>query len=247
MHLVRYEAYRSIKSRTDCSIDDEAAGEMRKTLAWEADQRRKMERARILKANQENKRRLLAIVAKTDDGDGLLGGAVAPPWMTKSKAGLSRPGSPMRDELGAVRDRMKQMERDRIARENAANKMRLLGMTPTIDDDTEDDATGEARARLRVESAKKFRAQLRERSRKNAEYFARVRAAKATLDTKIWDDETVDAQGNVIKGAGREAAAAASKARKAKEAKDLAKANATFFGGLGKVQAQVDDGDGHFT
>ena len=82
-------------------------------------------------------------------------------------------------------------------------------------------------------------------SRKNAEYFARVRG-RATLDTKIWDDETVDAQGNVIKGAGREAAAAASKARKAKEAKDLAKANATFFGGLGKVQAQVDDGDGHF-
>ena len=43
----------------------------------------------------------------------------------------------------------------------------------------------------------------------------RVRAAKATLDTKIWDDETVDAQGNVIKGA-EKAAAAASKARKAK-------------------------------
>ena len=62
---------------------------------------------------------------------------------------------------------MKQMERI-VLRENAANKMRLPNDS-TIDDDTEDDAT-EARARLRVESARN--SGLRERSRKNAEYFA---------------------------------------------------------------------------
>ena len=45
---------------------------MRKTLAWQAEERRKEERARIARANQANKKRLMAIVAKTDDGERLL-------------------------------------------------------------------------------------------------------------------------------------------------------------------------------
>ena len=59
-------------------------------------------------------------------------------------------------------------------------------------------------------------------------YYERVRQAKPILDTKIWDDVTKDEQGNIIKGAGREAAAKASRAKKLEEAKALAKANAEF-------------------
>ena len=47
----------------------------------------------------------------------------------------------------------KKEEQARIARENDALFTRLATMGPTIDDNTEDDATGEARARLRAESA----------------------------------------------------------------------------------------------
>jgi hypothetical protein len=185
MHLVRFDRYRAIDARTDCNIDDEAAGEMRKTLAWQAVQRRKEERARIAQANRQNKLRLMAITSKTDDGDGFIGGGSTPPWMTKSPAGLSRPGSPMRDELGALRDAMKAREKMRIARENAEYKQRLAIMAPTIDDDTEDDATGEARARLKVDSAKRFRDKAKAMSKKNKEYFARVKQAQPTLDTKV--------------------------------------------------------------
>ena len=44
---------------------------------------------------------------------------------------------------------------------------------------------------------------------------AKIRGTKAAVDDDITDDVTVDADGNVIMGAGRDAAAAASKARKA--------------------------------
>ena len=44
-------------------------------------------------------------------------------------------------------------------------------------------------------------------------------------------------------GAGREAAASASKARKEKEARELAAKNTSFFGRLGSVVAKTDDGD----
>ena len=187
MHLIRFgsNSYQSVQARIDATIDDEAAGEMRKTLAAEASERRKEERRRIVLANKANKKRLLAITAKTDDGDGLMGGAEPPPWMTKSMAGLSRPGSPMRDELGAMRDLMKQRERDRIAKDNAEYKSKLANIAPTIDDDTEDDATGEARALLKLDSAQRFRAKAKAMSRRNAEYFARVRQAQPTLDTKV--------------------------------------------------------------
>lgn len=91
----------------------------------------------------------------------------------------------MRDELGALRDAMKAREKMRIARENAEYKQRLAIMAPTIDDDTEDDATGEARARLKVDSAKRFRDKAKAMSKKNKEYFTRVKQAQPTLDTKV--------------------------------------------------------------
>ena len=91
----------------------------------------------------------------------------------------------MRDELGALRDQIALREKQRIARENAEYKVRLAQMAPTIDDDTEDDATGEARARLKIESAKRFRDKAKAMSRKNKQYFERVKKAQPTLDTKV--------------------------------------------------------------
>jgi regulator of RNase E activity RraA len=61
--------------------------------------------------------------------------------------------------------------------------------------------------------------------------------------SQIWDDIVTDENGNVIVGAGRDAAASASKARKEKEAKALAAQNASFFGRLGSVISRTDDGD----
>ena len=63
------------------------------------------------------------------------------------------------------------------------------------------------------------------------------------LPEQIWDDITVDESGNTIVGAGRSAAGVASKARKEKEARDLAQKNASFFGRLNSVVAKTDDGD----
>lgn len=172
MHLVRFD-FKHVRSKTDCNIDDEAAGEMRTTLAKEAEMRRRAEKARIRMANIQNKQRLLSIVAKTDDGDGLIGGN-APAWMTVSPAGKSRPGSPNRDELGALRDQMIAREKHRIAEENRVMKARLAKTGPTIDDDTEDDETGEARARLKKEAAAKRKAYFQSISQKNRQYASQM-------------------------------------------------------------------------
>ena len=71
--------------RTDCNLDDEAAGAARQTYREASASRRAQEAARIKAANKANKQRLLAMTAKTNDGDGLIGGGSA----------VSTPGSPM--------------------------------------------------------------------------------------------------------------------------------------------------------
>ena len=73
---------RSVVSRTDCSLDDEAAGRARLEFREASEKRRAEEQARIKEANRKNKERLANIKAKTDDGDGLEGGGS--PNMTNS-------------------------------------------------------------------------------------------------------------------------------------------------------------------
>ena len=73
-----------------------------------------------------------------------------------------------------IRDRRRAEEQQRIRLENAAHYGRIANMRPVIDDDTEDDATGEARARLRAEAAARRRAEEAALAQDNASFFGRV-------------------------------------------------------------------------
>jgi hypothetical protein len=173
--------YDHIAARTDDDIGDEEAGRMRARLAEDSRARKAAEAARIRKANEENRKRLAGITARTDDGDGLIGGGSpgsspgTSPWKM-----TSRSPSPKRDELGEVRDLLQQRFKDRVKEENKAHLEKLANIKPTIDDDTEDDATGEARARLKTESAERRKAEAQALRAKNAQFFSRVKKVGAT-------------------------------------------------------------------
>ena len=93
-----------------------------------------------------------------------------------------------RDELGDLRERIQAEYWERVEAENAAHRERLTNSRSAIDDNTEDDATGEARARLRAESAARRTAALERQKLLNKKFFAHIRTAKSAIDTKIWDD-----------------------------------------------------------
>ena len=84
--------YDHVQARTDDDIGDEEAGRMRSQLAEESRARKAAEAARIKKANEENRKRLAGITAKTDDGDGLIGGGSpgsspgTSPWKLTSRS-----------------------------------------------------------------------------------------------------------------------------------------------------------------
>ena len=112
-------------------------------------------------------------------------------------------------------------------------------MTSAIDDDTEDDATGESRARLRADSAARRQAQNDALRSANALYFAIINKTQTKTDSKVWDD------GEGSAGAARSIVAAQSRARKEAERRQLEKDNAARVIRLSQVYAKVDDGDGH--
>lgn len=85
------------------------------------------------------------------------------------------PISPPRDEMGAVRDLIAKRNQDHIRQQNAEHQAKLAAMKPTIDDDTEDDATGAERARLRAESEAKRASAMAEQKEKAHDFFARVK------------------------------------------------------------------------
>ena len=85
------------------------------------------------------------------------------------------PISPPRDEMGAVRDLIAQRNAAHIREMNAEHQAKLAAMKPTIDDDTEDDATGEERARLKKESEAKRAAALAEQKEFAHDFFVRVK------------------------------------------------------------------------
>ena len=60
--------YDHVQARTDDDIGDEEAGRMRAQLAEESRSRKAAEAARIKKANEENRKRLAGVTARTDDG-----------------------------------------------------------------------------------------------------------------------------------------------------------------------------------
>ena len=144
-------------------------------------------------------------------------------------------GNPRNDELRMVRDRIWSDYQARITAENKAHRDKLCNMKPTIDDDTEDDATGEARARLKVEAAERRVAAEVARKAVNVQYFAYIRAAQAVTDTKIWDDGVGSA------GAMRSVVAAKKRAIKKAEAIELARKNKELADRLKQVKAMTDN------
>ena len=228
---------RDVKSRTDCQLDTEAAAIARTTFRENSEKRRKDEAKRIAKANQENKQRLSAVKDKTDSGDGtvnvnadgiVLSGAENPYSQTVR---LRLQGcKDFREKWAEVYDKkVLPLHQDHIKR--------LPTITSSIDDDTEDDATGEARARLREESETRRRAEAQELRERNKEYRAALSSVTSLTDSKIWDD------GEGSAGAMRSVVATRSQARKAEEAKQLAAENEENRSRLSRVTSRTDDGD----
>lgn len=172
-------ALASVLSRTDTRIDDEAAGAARHDFREASERRRIQEKARIAKANRENKTRLMAIKSKTDDGD------------AKPSAPHAAVSAAMRFRLQAqadFRERAAAKHLEQAGQEHAAHRHRMANIKPTVDDDTEDDATGEARARLRVESAARRAAKADALKAENQRYFAAIGKVTTLTDSKIWDE-----------------------------------------------------------
>ena len=125
----------------------------------------------------------------------------------------------------------------RFFQDRSTHREKLTNAKPTIDDDTEDDATGEARARLKAESAARKEAEAEALRASNREYFARINSVSTLTDSKIWDD------GEGSAGAARAIVARESAARKKEEARMLALSNKEAQLKLSQVKAKTDDGD----
>lgn len=219
-------ALASVASRTDCNIDDDAAGMARERFLQAGINRRAQENARISLANQANKQKLLAISSKTDDGDD---GAVQSPASAAVKLRL--------DGMRDFREMWVEQSWQRFFQDRSTHREKLTNAKPTIDDDTEDDATGEARARLKAESAARKEAEAEALRASNREYFARINSVSTLTDSKIWDD------GEGSAGAARAIVARESAARKKEEARMLALSNKEAQLKLSQVKAKTDDGD----
>jgi hypothetical protein len=113
------------------------------------------------------------------------------------------------------------------------HQQRLASMTSAIDDDTEDDATGESRARLRAESAARRQAQDDALRSANALYFAIINKTQSKTDSKVWDD------GEGSAGAARSIVAAQSRARKEAERHQLEEDNASRVMRLSQLSSAV--------
>jgi hypothetical protein len=131
----------------------------------------------------------------------------------------------------------KAQEKERIRRENAALQHRIKHMKAATDNDVRDDEAGAARRRAAAESRARKAREREDLARRNAEHRRRL----ANTDARTDDDITDDVGPDGVIGAGRDEAAAASKARKAAEAKQLAEENAVFYQRVRSTGARVDD------
>lgn len=231
-------ALKSVPSRTDCQLDTEAAALARTTFREASAQRKKEEAKRIARANRENRERLSKVKDKTDSGDNtvninadgiVLSGGENP--FSKSVRLRLQGCKGFREQWAAAYD-------EKILPLHSEHVQRLPTIGSAIDDDTEDDATGEARARLREESAARRLAEAEELKARNQEYFSQLSSVTTLTDSRIWDD------GEGSAGAMRSVVAAESRARKEEEARQLAKENKEAGKRLSGVKARTDDGDG---
>lgn len=141
----------------------------------------------------------------------------------------------MHRETNEIRDKRRAEEQERIRRENVAHRERVDNMRPKIDDDTEDDATGFARARLRALSAASRKTAAVALQAQNLEMRQRISRVQAATDNKIWDDGAGSA------GAARSIVAAQSRRRRAEEMRRLDAANDEYRLRIASVQAVIDD------
>ncbi len=221
-----------VKSKIDTNVDDEPAGLARRKFRLTSESHRAAEAARIAKENRELRQRLLAVKAKSDDGDGLFGSGLVVDW--RKDMNTKRLVLEQNYRAAAADWYLRQMKvHDR------QHRRRLSSMTSAIDDDTEDDATGEKRAWLRAQSAERRRAEEDALRAANAVYFTLIKEAQTKLDTKVWDD------GEGSAGAARSIVAAQSRARREAERRRLEEENYAHSQRLAQVCAKIDDGDGH--
>ena len=146
-----------------------------------------------------------------------------------------------RQALKDEANRKKREEQARIKAENEAMRQRIQNTGAATDNDTSDDATGAARRKMAAESAARRAASQRELARQNKEMKTRIKNTKAATDDDVTDDVRTLADGTVVKGGGRAAAAKAAKQRKAAEAERLAAENAAFRDMIANTGAATDN------
>jgi len=220
----------NINSSIDTSIDDDEAGAARRKFRTASAQNRAQRAARISAENRALKSRLAQITAKTDDGDGLLGQRPTDDWREETKVRLAV-------EL-QYRDFAADWYLKQMQMHDAGHRERMAKMTSSIDDDTEDDATGVARARLKADSAAKRQEAANRLKEENANYFAMLNSTRTVLDTKVWDDGAGSA------GAMRSVVAARARERREKEAQRIAAENEVYRTRMANARPETDDGDG---
>ena len=138
----------------------------------------------------------------------------------------------------------------KLKAENAAMKAKLKNTKAATDNDITDDVTvdadghvilGGGRDAAAAASKARKEAEAAQLAAENAAMKERIANTGAATDNDITDDVTTDANGNVILGGGRDAAAAASKARKEAEAAQLAAENKAMKGRIAKTGAATDN------
>ena len=155
-----------------------------------------------------------------------------------------------RRELAQARADAKAAERARLNEENAAMAERRRNVKAAVDHDITDDVAYAADGTMVIGAGRDAAAEA-SRTRKVAEAAQlatenekmrqMIANTGAWTDNDITDDVAVGADGTTIVGAGRDAAAAASKARKEAEAARLTADNANLFERIRSTGAATDN------
>lgn len=132
---------------------------------------------------------------------------------------------------GAMRDFIAKKTADQIRQGNIEHMAKIASVKPVIDDDVEDEATGEARKEMAAASAARRAAEEEARKAEVKEYYARLKAK-----TTVIDDE-MDTEAAAI---ARAEFAAASRARRAAEAAEIHRENEELKQRLSQIKPQID-------
>ena len=214
------------------SRKDGSTVEARKKLAADKAAKKAAEAARIHRTNQEMKARIMA------QGKG------------RDPKALDVEVERQRKEMARRRAEAKAAAKAELDAENRALALRRKNVKAAVDDDITDDVAidadgnvilGAGRDAAAAASKARKEAEAQRLAQENAEYRSMIANTVAKTDDDITDDVTVDADGNVVLGAGRDAAAAASKARKEAEAEKLARENAAYRERIASTVAATDN------